>query len=240
MSALHVSLSCGSTPNRSHSLTSFFTYLDHLFLGLPRPLVSGLTNCYIGNKFATRHGTLYTARQSEPPTSKDWGNSLNTKCLEGWNRWSFLAVFSVTDLAKHGLVIVVELLQPVGIQSSRFTTMEHSRAEAGRVHFTAHLTREVPDHEDRQEFHDLSPGHVVCSMSQMAPLIGLVGGLSKYFFQGFSLAALSAAVIGRSINRPGVALIIRFPSSQGIMGQFFLPFEPEFCMDFHTYSRGRS
>ena len=46
---------------------------------------------------------------------------------------------------------------------------------------------------------------LVCSTSLMASLIRSVGGLSKYFCQGFWLADLNANVIGQSINRRGVA-----------------------------------
>ena len=73
---------------------------------------------------------------------------------------------------------------------------------------------------------------VVCSTSLMASLIRSVGGLSKCFYQGLWLAVLSADVIGQSINRLGL------PRSSLIMGWFLLPFLHDFCMDFHTDSRG--
>ena len=38
----HAYLTCGSMAARSHILTSVFTHSDHVFLGLPRPLVSGI------------------------------------------------------------------------------------------------------------------------------------------------------------------------------------------------------
>ena len=46
---------------------------------------------------------------------------------------------------------------------------------------------------------------IVCSTSLMASLIRSVGGLSKYFYQGLWLADPNADVIGKSINRCGVA-----------------------------------
>ena len=47
--------------------------------------------------------------------------------------------------------------------------------------------------------------HLVCSTSLTASLIRSVGGLSKCFYQGLWLANLTADVIGRSMNRRGVA-----------------------------------
>ena len=56
-----------------------------------------------------------------------------------------------------------------------------------------------------------SGARLVCSTSLMASLIRSVGGLSKCFYQGLWVANLTADVIGRSINRPGVAYSLFHP-----------------------------
>ena len=61
----------------AHSLTSIFTYLDHIFLGLPCFLVTRICD-----RFHTGHGMLYLSIPSELMTWKNWDNILNAQFLK--------------------------------------------------------------------------------------------------------------------------------------------------------------
>ena len=109
-----VPLSWGSTPARSHSLTSVFTHLDYVFLDHPSGAVM-LSVFRLGL----------------------WCHRCSGSC-NGHSGW--------------------------GVQSPRFVTLQH-RIDTGCAYLAAYIRRKVAGSEDGQEYHELSSGYPLPSLT---------------------------------------------------------------------------
>ena len=128
--AIHASLSSGSTPARSHLLTSIFTHSDHVFWGL----LFSAGNTKVCDRFDTGHrplcGPYHVSRWQWRTDVISLMPSFCSSQAEG----VLSLVFDAADPTDHGTVIAVKLLHFRVIWSPRFATMEHSRANTGLVH----------------------------------------------------------------------------------------------------------
>ena len=64
---------------------------------------------------------------------------VNTEFLEKLIRVSFVTDFGAADPVDHGAVITFEPLQVFSLRSPGLASMEHGRADAGRVNLATHL-----------------------------------------------------------------------------------------------------